>query len=83
MQFSLAVSSREWSKALITAEQIIREFPNSRMAEEIREKIDALRKMPSSILRRLTTFFSKELSFQDYQWKSNRDWVFTESYLLG
>lgn len=43
VQFSLAVSGRQWDRALKTGEQIIRDFPNSRMAEEIREKRDILR----------------------------------------
>jgi hypothetical protein len=38
VQFSLAVSEREWATALETGQQIMRGFPNSRMAEEIREK---------------------------------------------
>ena len=43
VQFSLAVSERQWDRALKTGHQIIRSFPNSRMAQEIREKIDVLR----------------------------------------
>jgi hypothetical protein len=43
VQFSLAISGRQWAKALETGQDIIRDFPNSRMAEEIREKIDALK----------------------------------------
>ena len=43
VQFSLAVSERQWSRALETGKQIIRDFPNSRMAGEIREKIDVLK----------------------------------------
>jgi len=43
VQFSLAVSEKQWDTALKTGEQIIKEFPNSKMAEEIREKIDVLR----------------------------------------
>lgn len=42
VQFALAVSEKHWAKALETGRQITREFPNSRMAEEIREKWDAL-----------------------------------------
>jgi hypothetical protein len=42
VQFSLAVSGKQWEKALQTGQQIIRDFPNSRMAEEIREKMDIL-----------------------------------------
>lgn len=38
VQFSLAISEREWATALETGQQIMRGFPNSRMAEEIREK---------------------------------------------
>lgn len=42
--FSLAISEKQWSKALTVGRQITRDFPNSRMAEEIREKFDALKK---------------------------------------
>jgi hypothetical protein len=44
VQFSLAVSGKQWARALEAGMEIIRDFPNSRMAEEIREKIDALKK---------------------------------------
>jgi len=43
VQFSLAVSEKRWNKAVETGHQIIRNFPNSRMAEEIREKWDILK----------------------------------------
>jgi len=43
VRFSLAVSGKKWGTALETAQEIIRDFPNSRMAEEIRERIEALR----------------------------------------
>jgi hypothetical protein len=43
VQFSLAVSGRQWAKALETGQEITRDFPNSRMAEEIREKINVLK----------------------------------------
>ena len=42
VQFSLAVSEKQWQKALETGQQIIRDFPNSRMAHEIRSKMDIL-----------------------------------------
>jgi len=42
VQFSIAVSEMEWDKALQIGRDIIRGFPNSKMAEEIREKIQAL-----------------------------------------
>jgi hypothetical protein len=43
VKFSLAVTDKQWTEALQTGEQIVRDFPNSRMAKEIREKIDILR----------------------------------------
>ncbi len=43
VQFSLAVSGKQWARALEAGTEIIRDFPNSRMAEEIREKIEALK----------------------------------------
>jgi hypothetical protein len=43
VQFSLAVSGKQWARAFDTGMEIIRDFPNSRMAEEIREKIDILK----------------------------------------
>ncbi|RKY06897.1 MAG: hypothetical protein DRP65_11135 [Planctomycetota bacterium] len=42
VQFSLAVSERQWQTALKTGQQIVRDFPNSRMAHEIRGKMDIL-----------------------------------------
>ncbi len=43
VQFALAVSGKQWAKAVNTGMEIIHDFPNSRMAEEIREKLDALK----------------------------------------
>lgn len=43
VQFSLAVSGKQWHRALETGQQIIRDFPNSRMAQEIRERLDVLK----------------------------------------
>ncbi len=43
VQFSLAVSGEQWDKALEIGRQIIHDFPNSRMSEEIREKMDVLK----------------------------------------
>ena len=42
VQFSLFVSERKWSQALRVGKAIITEFPNSRMAQEVREKLDVL-----------------------------------------
>ena len=42
VQFALAVTERQWDKALQTARQITGDFPNTRMAREIRGKLDIL-----------------------------------------
>ena len=43
VQFSIAVTGKNWTQAVETGEQIMRDFPNTRMAQEIREKIDVLK----------------------------------------
>lgn len=42
VKFSLAVSDRSWAEALNVGQQIITEFPNSKMSEEIKGKLDVL-----------------------------------------
>ena len=43
VRFSMAVSDHHWVEALDVGQQIITEFPNSRMSEEIRGKLDILK----------------------------------------
>ncbi|MEZ6244315.1 MAG: hypothetical protein R3B57_14885 [Phycisphaerales bacterium] len=43
VQFKLAVQDKDWPRALEAGERVLAEFPNTRMAEEIREMIDGLR----------------------------------------
>lgn len=43
VQFTIAVEDQQWSKAITTGEEIIREFPNSRMSREVQEKLEQLR----------------------------------------
>jgi hypothetical protein len=43
VQFKMAVHDKEWLKSIRVGEQIIKEFPNTRMAEEVRERLDQLR----------------------------------------
>ncbi len=43
VQFSLAVSGRQWDKAIEAGKQIIHDFPNSKMAGEIRESMNTLK----------------------------------------
>ena len=47
VQFSLAISGRQWEKALESGAQIIRDFPNSKMSQEIRGKWDILKQKAS------------------------------------
>jgi hypothetical protein len=43
VQFKLAVHDREWTTAVRIGEQIIKEFPNTKMADEVRSRLDLLR----------------------------------------
>ncbi len=42
-QFTLTVKDHKWAEALKVGDNIVREFPNSRMATEVKEKMDLLR----------------------------------------
>lgn len=42
-RFKLLIEDKEWADAVRVGERIMTEFPNTRMAEEVREMIDALR----------------------------------------
>ena len=48
MEFSFAVNEKRWPAAVTTGEQIAEGFPNSRMAMEVRQKLDALRQLASA-----------------------------------
>ncbi len=43
VQFKLAVQDRDWRRALDAGERVLAEFPNTRMAAEIRDMIDGVR----------------------------------------
>jgi len=43
VQFSIAVTEKQWEHALDVGQKITSDFPNSKMAEEIRGKLDVLR----------------------------------------
>tara|TARA_R110000744_G_scaffold160818_2_gene277164 strand:- start:1874 stop:2845 length:972 start_codon:yes stop_codon:yes gene_type:complete len=49
--FKLAVHDRAWDKAADIGERIIEEFPNTRMATEVRELIDTIRERASTVVR--------------------------------
>jgi uncharacterized membrane protein YfbV (UPF0208 family) len=42
VQFAIAVTEKQWGGALDVGRQIIKDFPNSKMSEEIRGKLDVL-----------------------------------------
>ena len=42
VQFAIRVTDRQWSHAISVGDEIIREYPNSRMAQEVHEKMDVL-----------------------------------------
>lgn len=43
LQFTMSVTDQRWADAVATGEQIVRDYPNSRMAMEVREKMALLR----------------------------------------
>ncbi|MHC4425294.1 MAG: hypothetical protein ACYSYV_04255 [Planctomycetota bacterium] len=43
VQFAIAVTEKQWTGALDIGQQIVNDFPNSKMSEEIRGKMGALR----------------------------------------
>lgn len=43
VQFSMAVSERRWADALDVGQKIIKDFPNSKMCQEIYAKLDVLK----------------------------------------
>lgn len=43
LQFASAVQDHHWGEAVDLGDQIMRDFPNTRIAQEVREKMDALR----------------------------------------
>ncbi|USN98352.1 MAG: hypothetical protein H6810_09240 [Phycisphaeraceae bacterium] len=49
VQFKLSVQDRDWRRAADVGERIIREFPNTRMAEEIRGVIDGVREKAATM----------------------------------
>ncbi len=51
VQFKVAVHDRAWGDAQRVGERIIEEFPNSRMASEVRSMIDQIRDRASTLKR--------------------------------
>lgn len=51
VQFSIAIADGEWATAVSTGTQISQEFPNSRMAREVREKMGLLKQYAETVAR--------------------------------
>ena len=51
VQFKLAVNDKSWDRAADVGQRIIAEFPNSRMASEVRNVIDSIRRRAETITR--------------------------------
>jgi hypothetical protein len=49
VQFKLSVQDRDWRRAAEVGERIIRDFPNTRMADEIRGVIDGIREKATAM----------------------------------
>ncbi len=45
VQFQMAVHDKEWVMAVRVGQELIRQFPNSRMADEVRSRLDRLREL--------------------------------------
>ncbi len=43
VQFAISVADEQWTAAVTTGEEIVTEFPNTRMAHEVREKMELLK----------------------------------------
>ena len=50
VQFAISVTDQQWADAVATGEEIIREFPNTRMAQEVREKMGLLRSRAQALI---------------------------------
>ena len=48
-QFTLTVKDHKWSEALKVGENIMKEFPNSRMSTEVKDKMELLRQKASEL----------------------------------
>jgi replicative superfamily II helicase len=51
VQFAIRVTDEAWSEAVEIGQQIVREYPNSRMAQEVRMKMDTLRALAAGTER--------------------------------
>ena len=55
VQFSIAVTGKEWAKALQVGRAIVKDHPNSRMAQEVRDKMVDLESLANGTKTSLTS----------------------------
>ena len=55
VQFRFAVKEKRWQDALDTGLELIRDFPNARMANEVRDALDTLRERSRQVAASNTT----------------------------
>ena len=49
VQFSIAVTTKDWVRALVIGKSIVKDYPNSRMAQEVRDKMLDLENLAKGI----------------------------------
>ena len=54
VQFAISVTDQAWTQAIATGENIIQEFPNSRMAREVKAKMSLLKEYQAGTKRPLS-----------------------------
>lgn len=55
VQFAICVTEEQWADAIKVGEQIVGEFPNSRMAHEVRSKMEQLRTRAAAVAEEAKT----------------------------
>ena len=54
VQFAIRVAEGQWAEAVASGEEIIQNYPNSRMAHEVRAKLDLLRQRANAPAQQAT-----------------------------
>ena len=49
VEFAIRVTDQQWAAAIATGQEIVAEFPNTRMAHEVREKMELLRARAAAV----------------------------------
>lgn len=61
VQFSIALADGDWNLAVTTGEQIAKEYPNSRMAREVRDKMSLLKQYAATAAQQAQQVASSQL----------------------